>query len=221
MRTTRRAATLLLLAFASAAEVAMATEEPKHRVLETREGFEVRLYEPMVVAETRVEGEFGGGGNEGFRRIAGYIFGGNDGGRKIAMTAPVAQERSRGPREGTKIAMTAPVAQERTPEGWTVAFVMPSEHTMATLPTPDDPRVTLREVPARRVAAVTFSGTWGAERFDAIARELLGKLDAAGFTPAGPPVYARYDPPWTPWFLRKNEILVPLAGNGEGAGGGA
>ena len=211
METIRRAATLALLLLATAAEVAMATEEPKHRVLEKRDGFEVRLYEPMVLAETRVEGEFGSGGNEGFRRIAGYIFGGNDGGRKIAMTAPVAQERRPGSRDGMKIAMTAPVAQEKTPEGWTVAFVMPSERTLKSLPKPDDPRVTLREVPARRVAAVTFSGTWGAERFDSIARELLGKLDAAGFAPAGPPVYARYDPPWTPWFLRKNEILVPLA----------
>lgn len=210
MRTTRLAATLALLLLAPAAEVAMATEEPKHRVLETRDGFEVRLYEPQVVAETSVEGEFSGGGNEGFRRVAGYIFGGNDGSRKIAMTAPVAQERRPGERDGVKIAMTAPVAQQKTGEGWTVAFIMPSEHTMATLPRPNDPRVTLREVPARRVAAVTFSGTWGAERFDAIAKELLGKLDAAGFVPAGPPVYARYNPPWTPWFLRRNEVLVPL-----------
>ena len=111
--------------------------------------------------------------------------------------------------------MTAPVAQEKTGEGWTVAFIMPSEHTMATLPRPNDVRVTLREVPARRVAAVTFSGTWGADRFDTFAKELLGKLDAAGFVPAGPPVYARYDPPWTPWFLRKNEVLVPLRGGPE------
>ncbi len=210
MRTTRLAATLALLLLAPAAEVAMATEEPKHRVLEKKDGFEVRLYEPQVVAETFVEGEFGGGGNEGFRRVAGYIFGGNDGGRKIAMTAPVAQERSPGERDGVKIAMTAPVAQQKTGEGWTVAFIMPSEHTKATLPRPNDPRVTLREVPARRVAAVTFSGTWGAKRFDAITKELLGALDAAGFVPAGPPVYARYNPPWTPWFLRRNEVLVPL-----------
>lgn len=210
MRTTRLAATLALLLFAPVAEVAMATEEPKHSVLQSRDGFEVRHYEPQVVAETVVEGEFGGGGNEGFRRIAGYIFGGNDGGRKVAMTAPVSQERRSGARDGTKIAMTAPVAQEKYGEGWTVAFVMPSELTLARLPKPNDPRVTLREVPARRVAAVTFSGTWGAERFDTVARELLGKLDAAGLVPAGPPVYARYDPPWTPWFLRKNEVLVPL-----------
>jgi hypothetical protein len=206
----RRTASIVLLSFGALAEVAMATEEPKHRVLEKREAFEIRLYEPQVVAETVVEGEFGGGGNEGFRRVAGYIFGGNDGGRKIAMTAPVAQERRPGTRDGMKIAMTAPVAQQKTGEGWTVAFIMPSEHTMATLPKPNDPRVALREVPARRVAAVTFSGTWGAERFDTVAKELLGKLDAAGFVPAGPPVYARYNPPWTPWFLRKNEVLVPL-----------
>ena len=209
MRMTRLAAVFAFLVLASAAEVAMATEEPKHRVLEKRDGFEVRLYEPQVVAETIVEGEFGSGGNEGFRRIAGYIFGGNDGGRKIAMTAPVAQARP-GTRDGMKMAMTAPVAQEKTGEGWTVAFTMPSGQTMATLPRPNDARVTLREVPARRVAAATFSGTWGAGRFDTVARELLGKLASAGFAPAGPPVYARYDPPWTLWFLRKNEVLVPL-----------
>ena len=144
-----------LLALGTFPEVAMANEEPKHSVFEARDGWELRLYEPVVVAETAVDGEFGPGGNEGFRRIAGYIFGGNDGGRKIAMTAPVALERRPGARDGTKIAMTAPVAQEKTGEGWTVAFVMPSEHTLASLPKPNDPRVTLREVPARRVAAVS------------------------------------------------------------------
>ena len=216
MRTIRRAAFLPILLLAAAAEVAMATEEPKHRVLQKNDGWELRLYEPTVVAETAVEGEFGPGGNEGFRRIAGYIFGGNDGGRKVAMTAPVAQERR--PREGAKIAMTAPVAQERSGEGWTVAFVMPSEYSLEALPKPSDPRVTLRAVPARRVAAVSFSGTWGAERFDAAARDLLAKVAAAGHAPAGPPVYARYDPPWTPWFLRRNEVLVPLADPAPGSG---
>lgn len=216
MRAFRRAATLpVLLLLAAAAEVAMATEEPKHRVLQRHDGWELRLYEPMVVAETSVDGDFGPGGNEGFRRIAGYIFGGNDGGRKVAGTAPVAQERRS--REGAKIAMTAPVAQERTGEGWTVAFVMPSEHSLATLPKPDDPRVTLRAVPARRVAAVSFSGTWGADRFDSAARDLLAKLAAAGLVPSGPPVYARYDPPWTPWFLRRNEVLVPVADPAPGS----
>lgn len=195
---------ILLLA---GAEAAMAVEEPTYRVLERREAFEVRVYAPVVVAETSVAGEFGPAGNEAFRLLAGYIFGGNGGGKKIAMTAPVVTE----PRGGTRIAMTAPVAQERRGESWVVSFTMPSEWTLESLPVPDDPRVTLREVGPRRVAAVSFSGTWGVERFEEKTRELLDEIGKAGLVPASPPVYARYDPPWTPWFLRRNEILVPLA----------
>lgn len=190
----------------------MATEEPKYSVVERREAFEVRLYEPVVVAETAVDAGFGPGGNEAFRRLAGYIFGGNDGGKKIAMTAPVAQE----PRPGTKIAMTAPVGQERREDGWVVSFTMPREWTLESLPVPDDPRVRLRAVGPRRVAAVSFTGTWGVEHFDERAAELVAALEASGLTPSGPPVYARYDPPWTPWFLRRNEVLVPLAGGEPG-----
>ncbi len=184
----------------------MATEEPKYRVEADHGSFQLRLYDPVVVAETVVGGEFGPGGNEGFRRLAGYIFGGNDGGRKIAMTAPVAQTRG----TGTKIPMTAPVSQERRAEGWVVAFTMPAGSTVEAMPAPDDPRVSLRRVGERRVAAVRFSGTWGLEKFDEKARALLAEVKAKGLTPSGEPVYARYDPPWTPWFLRRNEVLVPV-----------
>jgi hypothetical protein len=201
---------LLLPILASIAEVALATEEPKYSVVDKREGFEIRQYDPVVVAETLVEGEFGGGGNEGFRRLAGYIFGGNDGDRKIAMTAPVALERG-GSREGTKIAMTAPVAQQPSGKGWLVSFTLPAEYKLTALPKPNDSRVTLREIPARRIAAVTFSGTWGPDRFEANEKDLREKVAAAGLTPAGPAIYARYNPPWTPWFLRRNEILLPVA----------
>ncbi len=200
---------LFTLLCAGIAGVAMATEEPKYRLIESRDGFELRLYDPVVVAETHVTGEFGSGGNEAFRRLASYIFGGNNGGKKITMTAPVSQERTKD-RGGVKIAMTAPVSQERAGGGWTVAFTMPSEHSMKTLPQPDDARVLLREVPARRLAAVRFSGTWGVERFEEMERELRKKVLASGLTPGGPAIYARYDPPWTPWFLRRNEILLPV-----------
>ncbi|KAA0252112.1 heme-binding protein [Acidobacteria bacterium ACD] len=193
----------------------MAVEEPKYSVVDRREAFEVRLYDPVVVAETAVDGAFGPGGNEAFRRLAGYIFGGNDGGKKIAMTAPVAQE----PRPGTRIAMTAPVGQERRDDGWVVSFTMPREWTLESLPVPDDPRVKLRAVGPRRVAAVSFTGTWGVARFDESAAGLVAALEAAGLTPSGPPVYARYDPPWTPWFLRRNEVLVPLTPQPETAAG--
>jgi hypothetical protein len=188
----------------------LATEEPKYRIEREYGSFEVRVYEPVGVAETSVTGSFGDGSNEGFRRLAGYIFGGNDGGRKIAMTAPVGTEPARAAK-GTAIAMTAPVGSERTTEGWVVTFTMPSAFTLKTLPVPDDARVRLRELPARRVAAVRFSGTWGAEKFEAVAAKLASDATEAGLFPAGtPPVFARYNPPWTPWFLRRNEVLIPL-----------
>lgn len=195
----------IALGTAGAGEL-MATEEPKYRVEADHGSFQIRLYDPVVVAETLVANEFGPGGNEGFRRLAGYIFGGNGGGRKIAMTAPVAQTRG----QGTKIAMTAPVSQERQGSGWVVAFTMPAGSTVESMPVPDDSRVVLRRVGERRVAAVRFSGTWGVEKFDEKARALLAEVTAKGLVASGEPVYARYDPPWTPWFLRRNEVLVEV-----------
>ena len=193
-----------------AAGAAVAVEEPEYRIEREYGSFEVRVYSPAIVAETVVTGSFGAGTNEGFRRLAGYIFGANRGGRKIAMTAPVGAEPARGA-PGTKIAMTTPVGAEKSTDGWTVTFTMPSSLTMASLPVPDDARVRLREVPARRVAAVRFSGTWGAEHFEDAARKLVTDAKAEGLEPAdAPPVFARYNPPWTPWFLRRNEVLIPL-----------
>ncbi len=195
-----------------AAGAALATEEPQYRIERDYGSFEVRVYEPTIVAETVVTGSFGDGSSEGFRRLAGYIFGANDGGRKIAMTAPVGAEPARSA-PGTKIAMTAPVGSEKTSGGWVVTFTMPASFTMKSLPAPDDARVRLREVPAKRVAAVRFSGTWGAEKFEDAARKLASDARAAGLEPAdAPPAFARYDPPWTPWFLRRNEVLIPLDG---------
>ena len=205
MTRVRLAPTALLLLGATG--VAVAVEQPKYRIEKDYGSFEIRVYERAIVAETVVTGAFGDGTNEGFRRLAGYIFGANDGGRKIAMTAPVGAE----PARGTKIAMTASVGSEKVPDGWIVTFTMPSSLTMKALPAPDDARVRLRELPSRRVAAVRFSGTWGAERFETIATKLASDAKEAGLVPAeGPPVFARYDPPWTPWFLRRNEVLITL-----------
>ena len=185
----------------------MAVEQAKFEIEETAGDFQVRRYSRTVVAETTVDGAFGTAGNEAFRRLAGYIFGANDGATKIAMTAPVAQGKT----AGKKIAMSAPVSQERRGEGWIVSFTMPSAFTLATLPRPNDARVTLREVGERRVAAIRFSGLWSPEKFAEKAVELDGELSRRGLTAAGAPVYARYDPPWTLWFLRRNEVLVPVA----------
>ena len=207
MTRVRLAPTALLLLGATG--VAVAVEQPKYRIEKDYGSFEIRVYERAIVAETVVTGAFGDGTNEGFRRLAGYIFGANDGGRKIAMTAPVGSAPA--PAPGTKIAMTAPVGSEKTPDGWIVTFTMPSSLTMKTLPAPDDARVRLRELLPRRVAAVRFSGTWSAEKFEAIRAKLASDAEEAGLVPAdGPPVFARYDPPRIPWFLRRNEVLIPL-----------
>jgi hypothetical protein len=183
---------------------AMAIEEPPYTVVRTYDDFEIRRYEPTIVAQTVVDGTFEEAGNDAFRLLAGYIFGKNKGERKIAMTAPVAQTPA-------KIAMTAPVSQTAAPGGMVVQFTMPREWTLETLPEPLDSRVELRQQPGRTVAVIRYSGFWTEARY----REHLAKLEAAlrreGLAWTGEPVWARYNPPMMPWFLRRNEIWLELA----------
>lgn len=177
--------------------------------------FSIRAYPPAVVAETFVQGDFDDVGSIAFRRLAGYIFGANRERVKIAMTAPVAQEASDG--GGQKIAMTAPVTQESTAatgEGaasFRVTFTMPAEYTLETLPVPEDSRVLLRTEPGGRHAAVRYRGGWSRERYDRHLAMLEAWVSERGEVVVGEPVWARYDPPFMPWFLRHNEILLPLA----------
>lgn len=192
-------ASILLLA----SEAALATEEPRYTVVRTEEAFEVRHYEPYLVAETLVAGSAGEAGNRGFRVLAGYIFGKNKGAREIAMTAPVLQTP-------TEIAMTAPVTQRPAAGGYIVQFAMPREWTLDTLPEPTDPAVSLRAVPARTVAVRRYSGTWSQERYAEHLAKLQEALTRTGLQWRGEPVWARYDPPWKPWFLRRNEIWLEL-----------
>ena len=182
----------------------MAYESPRYRVVERFGAIEIREYEPYLVAETTVDGGLESAGNRGFRILAKYIFGGNEGGRKIAMTTPVSQEIA----EGTKIAMTAPVTQEKTGDKYRVRFMMPAEYSRAELPKPNDPRIVIREVPARSFAAVRYSGTWSKRNYEKHLEQLHHTLSAEGFGPVGEPIWARYNPPFMPWFLRRNEILT-------------
>jgi hypothetical protein len=192
-------ASILLLAWGAV----LATEEPPYTVVRTEDAFEVRHYEPYLVAETLVAGSADEAGSQGFRVLAGYIFGKNKGAREIAMTAPVVQAP-------TKIAMTAPVAQSPGAGGYLVQFAMPAEWTLDTLPEPTDPAVRLRAVPARKVAVIRYSGTWSQERYAQHLAQLQDGLARAGLKWRGEPVWARYDPPWKPWFLRRNEIWLEL-----------
>lgn len=184
----------------------MAVEEAPYEV-ETRDGhFEIRQYAPQVVAETVVEGTQGEAGNKAFGALFGYISGANRSRQTIAMTAPVGQERV----DGERIAMTAPVAQQAVSNRWAVTFMMPTNYVLATLPEPTGDKVRLRAVPARRMAAIRYSGSWGQARYEKHLARLRTWLAGRGVTPVGEPVWARYNPPFTPWFLRRNEILLEL-----------
>ncbi len=181
----------------------MAIEEPAYTLVQRYAQFEVRRYAPCIEAQTLVSGSAESAGNQGFRLLAGYIFGHNTGARQIEMTAPVAQSP-------TRIAMTAPVAQSPATGGYMVAFTMPSNWTLQTLPQPSDARVTLRSVPQRTVAVIRYSGTWSQSRYEQYLHRLEAALEREGLHWHGEPLWARYDPPWKPWFLRRNEIWLEL-----------
>jgi effector-binding domain-containing protein len=183
----------------------MAIEEAAYQVVKTAGPFELRDYDPHIVAETSVAGELEEAGNTAFRRLFGYISGDNRSERKISMTAPVSQQ------SGEKIAMTAPVGQQKSGDQWLVSFMMPAEYTMETLPIPDNPEVTLRQVPARRVAVVRYSGFWTEKNYQKNKLKLAAWIEKEGFNVTGEAIWARYNSPFSLWFLRRNEILLPVA----------
>lgn len=187
----------------------MAIEGPKYQVEWTYPSFEVRRYAPCVVAETEVVGSREQAGNEGFRRLAGYIFGKNLGARKIAMTAPVVEAEVK----GAKIAMTAPVAEipvSGADDRFLIQFTMPAAYTRESLPEPIDDRIHLRQLPEKRVAAIRYSGTWSELRYLKHLQKLRAAMAEHGVAGAAEPVWARYDPPFKPWFMRRNEILIEV-----------
>ena len=198
--------TSLLMLFASNA---MAIEEPDYEVLLTTKNYEVRRYEPYIIAEVDVDGDMGSAGNKAFRILAGYIFGNNAPGEKMAMTAPVESQ----PTSGERMKMTAPVLSD-TPEAdrsrYTYAFVMEDKYTLDTLPAPLDERIRIREKPARTVAVRSYSGRWSEANYENNEVALLQALDIDRVETIGDALLARYNGPFTPWFLRRNEILIEV-----------
>lgn len=210
----RRTGAVLLMIVAGGN--AVATEQPGYEVLEERDGYEIRRYTPYIVAETVVEGDFKDAGNEAFRILAGYIFGDNKSDETMNMTAPV---ESRQASDGVKMNMTAPVTSQRAsgePDRYAYRFVMESRYTLETLPQPNDSRVTLREVGARTVAVNRYSGLWTQSNYAKHEQELLRALRRNGVEIVGDPLLARYNGPFTPWFLRRNEVMVEVDWPGSG-----
>ena len=141
-------------------------EQPKFTLVEADGAIEIRDYAPMIVAEAEASGDRDSAIGAGFRIIADYIFGNNSTLQKVAMTAPVTQQG------GEKIAMTAPVTQQGEGQSWVVRFVMPASYTMETLPKPNNPAVTLKEVPGKRFAVIRFSGLGSESNLASHAAEL-------------------------------------------------
>jgi hypothetical protein len=179
-------------------------ETPSYQVLMSDGNKEIRSYAPYIVAKTVVQGEYRTAQTEGFRILAGYIFGSNEQKQNISMTAPVVQESRP---QSQKIAMTAPVVQESQKEGWVMTFMMPSKYTMADLPKPKDSRVILEQVPAKIIATIRFSGSRAPKNNSKKGEELLQWLQQQkSYKVVSGPSTAGFDPPWTiPWF-RRNEV---------------
>ena len=186
----------------------MATEEPKYSVLEKEPPFEVRSYAPMIVAEVQVEGDLDEASSQGFRLIAAYIFGQNKVNEKIAMTAPVTVEDQVA--KSAKIAMTVPVGIESKAGKWSVSFVMPAEYTMESIPKPINPLVELRQIPAVKKAVISFTGFYNQQKVAEKTLELEQWMKARNLQGVGTPHFARYNPPWTLPFMRRNEIMINL-----------
>ncbi|MDI1366438.1 MAG: heme-binding protein [bacterium] len=185
---------------------AMAVEQPAFKAVLREGAFEVRDYPALVVAEVTVSGDQKEAASKGFRLLAGYIFGGNTRRQSIAMTAPVAQAPT-----SERIAMTAPVTQIQSAGEWVVRFTMPSAYSMDTLPEPNDPKVRLRVLPPTRFAVLQFSGLAGKDDVAAKTAELEKRAGTHHLRAIGPASLAQYDPPWTLWFMRRNEVMLPVA----------
>jgi len=185
---------------------ATTVEEAGYQVISKAGQFELRDYPPQIVAETKVDATLEDAGGKAFRRLFNYITGENRSQQEIAMTTPVTQKTA-----SQEIAMTSPVGQQKTAGGWLVSFMMPADYTMATLPVPTNPEVHLRETPARQIASVEYSGRWTEELYLENLQALEEWIVEQDLVVLGEPVWARYNPPFTPWFLRRNEILFPVA----------
>ncbi len=196
---------LVLLGAAVWSQVVSSTEQAKYEVVSAKGNTEIRDYPPMIVAEAEVFGDRDAAIRAGFRILADYIFGNNVSKKKVAMTAPVAQQPSE------KIAMTAPVTQEGNAGKWKVRFVMPSSYTMATLPRPNNESVQLLEIPAKRFAVIKFSGLASEASLAKQLDQLQSFITSQKLKPLSPPSYAFFNPPWTLPFLRRNEVMIEVA----------
>jgi hypothetical protein len=183
----------------------MAIETPKYTIVKSSDPFEIREYESYVTAEVEVEGSFDEAGNKAFRALFNYISGNNTKKQSLEMTAPVEQKSS-----GESLSMTAPVEQRGKDGKYILSFVLPDSVKIDTAPTPNDPKVVLKNNPPRKIASITYSGFWSEANYNENLAKLLDWVQTEGLTKKSEPIYARYNAPFSLWFLRRNEILMEV-----------
>lgn len=184
-------------------------EEARYEVLMAEDNYELRLYEPMVVAETYIEDDFDKAGNLAFRKLFGYISGDNTSSSEISMTAPVIANPD-GSGDGEKIDMTVPVLEQNNEQGWRYMFVLPASYSIQTAPEPLNKDVKLASEPQKRVAVVRYSGSSNEKAIDEKTIQLKQWIAANDLTPVSKPRWAGYNPPWTLPFLRRNEVMIEV-----------
>jgi hypothetical protein len=186
----------------------MAIEEPEFISIEKKDTFEIREYQPKLIAQVLVTGTFDNASSKGFRLLADFIFGNNktnEGSKKIDMTAPVVTRDA-----SEKIEMTAPVISEENERGWFISFNMPKQYSKETLPVPNNPEVKIIDVPSEKFAVITFSGLVRERKCSEILSLLNEEMIKRNLKPKGPVILARYNPPWTLPFLRRNELMIRI-----------
>ena len=204
---------LLFGLFTLAGGAGMAAEEIAYSVIREQGDIEIRDYEETVVAEVTVTASRREAPGEAFMTLFRYIDGANIAAEEIPMTSPVSQEQA-----SQKIPMTTPVSQERGADGpneWVIAFHMPNDMSLDSTPKPTNEQVNIKSIPSRKMAAITFSGTRSDSNVGKHESELRRYLEKNNIAYIDEPVYAYYDPPWVPWFLRRNEVLFPLESDSE------
>jgi hypothetical protein len=180
------------------------SEEARYEVLRGQGAFELRQYDDLVIATTTVGGKFREASEEGFKRLAGYIFGHNHSHENFPMTVPVLQQP-----ESRKISMTAPVLQSQEPGGWTMSFVLPKDEKFSAAPHPDDDRVKLRPVTSQCWAVLRYNGRTDEKEMRLKERELREWILEDGALKATDEIrWAQYDSPLTIPFLRRNEVQI-------------
>jgi hypothetical protein len=185
-------------------------EQADYTVVKTMNGYEIREYPAHIVAQTTVQGSYGESMSNGFRIVAGYIFGGNTKRESIAMTAPVVAQKEEGSQASERIAMTAPVVATDEGDSQVISFGMPRSYTLETLPKPNDPRVKIVMIPAKKYAVMRFSWYRSDARVKSMQEKLLSALARDGIVAEGSTAYAGYNAPWTPPWMTRNEVFVEI-----------